>query len=163
MPLTTTYTAVAQDSYGRVSTNTVNVSLSTNVTFQYDGNGNLTSDSWRSFTYNDENQLVQVLVTNQWMSQFSYDGKMRRRIRKEWAWQGSGWMQLNEVHYVYDGNLVIQERDAYNTPAVAYTRGLDLSGGLDRAGGIGGLLARGAFFSGNSPFIMPTAMATSER
>ena len=31
MPLTTTYTAIAQDSYGRINTNTATVSLATNV------------------------------------------------------------------------------------------------------------------------------------
>ena len=44
--------------------------------------------------------------------------------------------------YVYDGNLVVQERDANNLPAVTYTRGKDLSGSLEGAGRIGGLLAR---------------------
>jgi RHS repeat-associated protein len=38
--------------------------------------------------------------------------------------------------------LVLQERDQNNIPQVTYTRGVDLSGGLQRAGGIGGLLAR---------------------
>jgi RHS repeat-associated protein len=44
--------------------------------------------------------------------------------------------------YVYDGPLVIQERDTNNNPQVTYTRGLDLSLSLRGAGGIGGLLAR---------------------
>ena len=48
----------------------------------------------------------------------------------------------NEVHYVYDGRVVIQERDANNLPLVTYTRGNDLSGTSQGAGGIGGLLAR---------------------
>jgi RHS repeat-associated protein len=48
----------------------------------------------------------------------------------------------NEVRYVYDGNLVIQERGTNNMPLVSYTRGSDLSGSLQLAGGIGGLLAR---------------------
>jgi len=51
-------------------------------------------------------------------------------------------LQTNEVHYIYDGNLVIQERDANNLPLVTYTRGNDLSRTLQGAGGIGGLLAR---------------------
>ena len=67
MPLTTSYTAVAADSYGRHSTNAVTVSLSTNnAAYQYDGNGNLTNDGTRSFAYDDENQLIQVWVTSNW-------------------------------------------------------------------------------------------------
>jgi RHS repeat-associated protein len=144
MPLTNTYTAIASDSYGRWATNTVTVSLATNISFQYDANGNLTNDGSRSFAYDDENQLIQVLVSNQWMSQFAYDGKMRRRIRQEYTWTGSGWLQTNAVYYVYDGNLVIQERDINFLPTTTYTRGKDLSGSLEGAGGIGGLLARTA-------------------
>ena len=142
MPLTTTYTAIAKDSLGRRATNTVSVSIATNNGFQYDGNGNLTNDGLRSFAYDDENQLIQVLVPNQWKSQFAYDGKMRRRIRQEFTWQGGAWLQTNAVYYVYDGNLVIQERDLNNLPVTTYTRGKDLSGSLEGAGGIGGLLAR---------------------
>ncbi len=37
---------------------------------------------------------------------------------------------------------VIQERNINGVPTVAYTRGPDLSGTLEGAGGIGGLLAR---------------------
>ncbi len=142
LPLTTTYTATASDSYGRHSTNAVSVSLSTNVTFQYDGNGNLTNDGLRNFVYDDENELIQVSVSNAWMSRFSYDGKMRRRIRQEFTWLNSTWTQTNQVYYVYDGNLVIQERDINNLPTTTYTRGNDLSGSFEGAGGIGGLLAR---------------------
>ena len=142
MPLTTSYTASASDSLGRSSTNTVTVSLATdNTAYQYDGNGNLIYDGLRSFAYDDENQLIQVLVSNQWLSQVTYDGKMRRRIRQEYTWQGGSWVQTNEVCYVYDGNEVIQERNNYNLPTTTYTRGKDLSGSLEGAGGIGGLLS----------------------
>jgi RHS repeat-associated protein len=66
---------------------------------------------------------------------------MRRRIRQEYTWSG-GWVQTNSVYYIYDGNVVIQERTSSNTLTVTYTRGNDLSGTLQGAGGIGGLLAR---------------------
>jgi RHS repeat-associated protein len=141
MPVTTTYTAIAADSYGRHSTNTVTVSIATNSTYQYDGNGNLTNDGLRSFAYDNENQLIQVWVSNHWFSQFSYDGMMRRRIRQEFAWQSGAWVQTNEVYYVYDANVVIQERSANNIPTTTYTRGNDLSSSLQGAGGIGGLLS----------------------
>src|SRR5205807_5844546 len=105
-------------------------------------NGNMTNDSVKSFAYDDENQLIRITYTNAWKSEFTYDGKLRRRIRKEFTWSGSAWLQTNEVRYIYDGNLVIQERDSLNAPVVTYTRGKDLSGGFEGAGGIGGLLAR---------------------
>ena len=37
---------------------------------------------------------------------------------------------------------MIQERNGSSTPLVSYTRGVDLSGTLEGAGGIGGLLMR---------------------
>src|SRR5882724_4135273 len=52
--------------------------------------------------------------------------------------------------FVYDGLRVIQERDGSNNPLVCYARGNDLSGSIDGAGGIGGLLARSAGYSGGN-------------
>jgi RHS repeat-associated protein len=67
---------------------------------------------------------------------------MRRRICKEYSWSGGAWVMTNSMFYVYDGNLVVQERDGSDSPQVTYTRGRDLSGTPQGAGGIGGLLAR---------------------
>jgi len=120
----------------------VTVNLPATVAYIYDLNGNLKSDGTRGFDYDDENQLIRVTVTNSWKSEFTYDGRFRRRIRKESTWQNSAWVQITEARYIYDGMLVIQERDVNNLPAVTYTRGRDLSGSLQGAGGIGGLLAR---------------------
>lgn len=48
---------------------------------------------------------------------------------------------------------VIQERNSGNTTTVSYTRGTDLSGSMEGAGGIGGLLARShAYQSGSGAF-----------
>jgi RHS repeat-associated protein len=69
-------------------------------------------------------------VTNAWRNDFVYDGKFRRRIERDYSWSGSAWVQTNEVRFIYDGNVVVQERDTNNTPTVTYTRG------------VGGLLAR---------------------
>ena len=60
-------------------------------------------------------------------------------------WTGTNeptWVAASERWYVYDGMLVVQERDKNNVPKVSYTRGLRLSGSRQGAGGIGGLLAR---------------------
>jgi RHS repeat-associated protein len=115
---------------------------SNSVSFVYDANGNLLSDGSRNFAYDDENQLISVWVANSWRSDFVYDGLMRRRIRREYSWASGIWNLKSEIRYTYDGNLVIQERDANNLATVTYTRGIDLSGSLQGAGGIGGLLAR---------------------
>jgi RHS repeat-associated protein len=139
---TTNYTAGAQDALGRTDTNTITVNFPTTVACIYDLNGNLTSDGTRGFDYDDENQLIRVTVTNSWKTEFAYDGKMRRRLRTECIWNGTTWLTNTVTKYVYDGNLVIQERDTNSLPSVTYTLGTDLSGTMQGAGGIGGLLAR---------------------
>ncbi|HTV62959.1 MAG TPA: RHS repeat-associated core domain-containing protein [Verrucomicrobiae bacterium] len=139
------FTAIAWDSSGDFSTNTstVNVIL-TNTFYGYDQNGNLTNDGFKNFAYDDENELIAVWVPGVWSNSFAYDGKMRRRIERDYSWDAgtSGWTETNEVHFIYDGNLVVEERNASNILLVSYTHGLDLNGSLDGAGGIGGLLAR---------------------
>jgi len=151
-----TFKAIAKDVYGRKDTNSLTVNIQLTNSYAYDLNGNLLSDGTRYFAYDDENQLISVTVSNVWQSQFVYDGKMRKRIERDYSgWNGSSWMQTNEVHYIYDGNVVIQERDGNNLPKVTYTRGNDLTGTLQGAGGIGGLLAR----SDNSQLILGSSSA----
>jgi RHS repeat-associated protein len=148
-----TYTATATDTYSRTATDSLTVNLPATNTFSYDGNGNLTNDGRRVFEYDFENLLTNVYVASAWRSEFKYDAFGRRRIRREYTWQSSAWVVTNEVRYVYDGMLVAQERDANNVALVSYTRGNDLSGELQGAGGIGGLLARtdnGQLIAGNT-------------
>ena len=147
VPLSATaLTAVANDGQGHSASNTIAVSLSTPTAPQYDLNGNLLTDGWRTFTYDTDNQLTGIVVTNAngtiTQTGFVYDGKARRRIRTEATLQAGAWVTNQTFRYLYDGQRVIQERDANNTVLVTYTRGLDLSQTLDGAGGIGGLLAR---------------------
>jgi len=137
-----TFTNIAQNAYGLMATNILTLNLPASVTLNFDGNGNLTNDGSRSFAYDAENQLTNITLAGSWKSDFVYDGLNRRRIARDYSWSGSAWVLTNETHYVYDGRLLIQERGTNNSPLVTYTRGLDLGGGLQRAGGIGGLLAR---------------------
>jgi hypothetical protein len=80
--------------------------------------------------------------------------------------------------YDASGWRVIQERDGANNPLVSYTRGNDLSGSMEGAGGIGGLLARSSGYSagnftphnfyfadgnGNVTFLLITLFALSAR
>jgi RHS repeat-associated protein len=131
--------------------------------YSYDSNGNLISKSWSNpsygsltYTYDDENQLASVATDTsytpdyaRWKVEFVYDGRMRRRVKKEYTWNSGygAWQLSSETRYVYDGNLVIQERNSSNTPTVQYTRGTDLSGSFEGAGGIGGMLSRSTGYS----------------
>ena len=148
-------TAVARDNRGRADSSTVTANLPATVSPAYDANGNMVANGPRVLAYDDENQLVSVQVPGQWKSDFQYDGKMRRRVRTEATYANGAWLTNLVVRYVYDGNLVVQERH-YTVVAgalvpretVAYTRGRDLSGTLEGAGGIGGLLARSSRIAG---------------
>ena len=127
----------------------------------YDSNGNLTNrpNTLTFYEYDDENRLIDFydgLMGRETV--FIYDGLGRLRVRQEYEGAGSrpgegpqpGMTPVSETRYVYDGWRVIQERDGNNTPLVSYTRGTDLSGSLEGAGGIGGLLARShGYASGN--------------
>jgi len=117
----------------------------------YDSNGNLTfsAPNGVTCTYDAENQLTSAQTASSWRMEWVYDGRSRLRVRKEYGWSGV-YVLTNETRYVYDGMRVIQERNSGNTPTVSYTRGNDLSGSLEGAGGIGGLLARSHGYSGGS-------------
>lgn len=143
-----TFTDVAANVYGLKVTNMFTVNLPTGVSLAFDNNGNLTNDGTRTFGYDSENQLTNVFIAGQWRSGFVYDGLNRRRIERDYSWNGTNWTETNEVHYIYDGYLLVQERDTNNNVLVTYTRGLDLSDSLQSAGGIGGLLA--ATYSGTN-------------
>jgi len=133
-------------------------------TQSYDANGNLIlshSTEW-AFTYDDENQLAQVFYCDAGYSNgeptsdidvrtdLVYDGRGRLRQRVEYEVSAGEWTVVSETRYVYDGMRVIQERNSGNTPTVSYTRGNDLSGSLEGAGGIGGLLGRSHGYSGGN-------------
>jgi len=121
----------------------------------YDSNGNLVSyvhhymsgSTTRTCAYDDENRLVSAYSGTVYRTDFGYDGLGRMRTRTNFTWGGSIWVASATVEYIYDGMRVIQERDGSNLPTVSYTRGTDLSGSLEGAGGIGGLLARSSGYS----------------
>ncbi|MCW5554626.1 MAG: RHS repeat-associated core domain-containing protein [Verrucomicrobiae bacterium] len=131
------------------------------MTDAYDANGNLTNRNdgsyyyGYSYTYDDENRLSSASYRSQsgqeanwWRTVFTYDGLGRLRQRQEQTWQYGGWYPGTTTTYHYDGMRVIQERSYW--PTVSYTRGSDLSGTLEGAGGIGGLLARSHGHAGSN-------------
>jgi hypothetical protein len=67
--------------------------------------------------------------------EFTYDGQGRLRVKKDYTWSAGNWALAAETRYLYDGLLLVQERNGANTPTVTYTRGRDLSGTLAGGGG----------------------------
>ena len=113
--------------------------------FYYDADGNLTNDGRWRYTWDAENRLV-TLTTNtavgpQQSIKFEYDWK-GRRIRKQ-VWSNATWngTPTNDVKFVYDGWNLLAELNATNNNVIrSFMWGLDLSGSVQGAGGVGGLL-----------------------
>ena len=119
--------------------------------FAYDFDGNLTSDSQWIYTWNAENQLVQIesvaaAVTAGVPKQkleFVYDSAGRRIQKKVSNWNGSAYIVASDTRFLYDGwNLLAELNGLTSNAAVrSFVWGLDLSGSAQGAGGVGGLLA----------------------
>lgn len=128
----------------------------------YDEDGNLTQDGRWTYTWDAENRLLSVttrtdVATATGMTpvhlDFAYDAQ-GRRIRKvvyqfETVDQGpTAWRLKNDLRFLYDGwNLVAEIETAQATLSSSsprlvrsYAWGTDLSGNLQGAGGVGGLL-----------------------
>jgi len=103
----------------------------------YDLNGNMLTDGkGNTYLYDEENRLVEVDNSNG-KTISVYDGLSRRVEKRVYT----GGALTSTTRYLYDGKLAIGEYDATNSLQRSYTRGLDLSGSRQGAGGIGGLLA----------------------
>jgi len=113
--------------------------LATN-TFGYDANGSLIQDLAPTgnvfYAWDQENRLLAVTNGNH-RSEFLYNGLGFLVESREYE---SGVLQ-GTTRSVYDGFLPVAEVDGLDAALRTYVRGLDLSLGLDAAGGIGGLLA----------------------
>lgn len=97
----------------------------------YDANGNLVKDGVRTYDYDAENRLIKVTEGTS-ISNYKYD-YLGRRIEKS----GTG---LTTTRFLYDGWNLIAELNSSGTIVRRFAWGLDISGSLQGAGGVGGLL-----------------------
>ena len=129
-------TNVFTDIFGRSVTNATSATIA-NRAYAHDANGNLVGDGVFAYAYDTANQLTNVVRTADGARVLSarYDA-LGRRVE---AIRGDGSVE----RYVYfpGSFLVLAVLDGTNAVKEIYTRGPDLSGSLDGAGGIGGILA----------------------
>ena len=71
---------------------------------------------------------------------FRYDYLGRRVLKMVYHWNGTAWAWQSNRKYVYDGFNLIAETDWSGNIKRTYVWGLDESGSLQGAGGVGGLL-----------------------
>jgi hypothetical protein len=139
-------------------TNQAVLSLTTNTTigniylpktqemFAYDADGNLTNDGRWSFIWDAEYRPLQMLSSNvvdgaKRKLDFVYDWRGRRRSKVVSTWNGSAFTAQSTNRFVYDDWNLVAELDSANNLSRSYLWGLDLSGTIQGAGGVGGLVA----------------------
>ncbi len=115
--------------------------------FTYDFDGNLTSDGRWIYTWDAENRLTAMEAlastpaTAKQRLEFAYDGLGRRVQKKTYTWSGSAYQLAATTKFLYDGWNLLAEMNADNQLQRTYLWGSDLSGTMQGAGGVGGLLA----------------------
>ena len=124
--------------------------------FVHDRDGNLTQDGRWNYSWDAENrliametrpELVQIAgglpVEKRTKLQFGYDFAGRRVQKKVSTWNGSAYVVASDTRFLYDGWNLLAELNglAGNAVVHSYIWGLDVSGSMQGAGGVGGLLA----------------------
>ncbi len=119
--------------------------------YRHDDDGNLTSDGRWLYTWDAENRLIAMQTRPELSSlfggelqrlEFAYDSGGRRIRKQVSATNGTTSALTMDRRFIYDGWNLVAELDglAGNALIQSYTWGLDLSGSLQGAGGVGGLL-----------------------
>ena len=112
----------------------------------FDVDGNLTSDGEQSYVWNGENRLLSItpLAPQEGDTKltFTYDYQGRRVSKQVETYTSGLWSQTSSLQFTYDGwNLILESQPSDLSSQVSYLWGLDLSGTLQGAGGVGGLLS----------------------
>ena len=151
----------------------------------HDDDGNLTNDGRWSYVWNAENRLIQMESTPQAVTAGhphtkvvnTYDWQGRRIAKHVWTGgTAASPVFSSSTRWLYNGWNEIAEFSASSDTAINLTRqniftwGLDLSGSLQGAGGVGGLLVQttvasgvkeGASYDGNSNIVAWTKSTAS--
>jgi RHS repeat-associated protein len=127
--------------------------MKTPQTFTHDEDGNLLTDGRFAYTWNRENRLVKVeslpdIPDADRVAVVNLYDPMGRRIQKSVSsgYSGGTYSTTNVTTFVWDAYNIIAEMSDLSTGGGAgytnaYTYGLDLSGTLQGAGGVGGLIS----------------------
>jgi RHS repeat-associated protein len=115
--------------------------------FGYDADGNLTNDGRWGYVWDAENRLISMQAIStvptaaKLKLDFTYDYKGRRIQKVVSTWSSSTYVPEYTNVFVYDGWNMIGELNGANDALIrSYGWGLDLSGSMQGAGGVGGLI-----------------------
>ncbi|OQB93714.1 MAG: tRNA(Glu)-specific nuclease WapA precursor [Verrucomicrobia bacterium ADurb.Bin118] len=116
-------------------------------TFIYDADGNLTNDGRWSYTWDAENRITSFTrnsaapAGSKVKLDCQYDSKSRRTQKIVSSWNGSTYVAQSTNKFVYDGWNLIAILDSNSSLLASFQWGIDASGSLQGAGGVGGLLS----------------------
>ncbi|MES2308411.1 MAG: RHS repeat-associated core domain-containing protein, partial [Verrucomicrobiota bacterium] len=125
--------------------------------FTYDFDGNVLSDGRFNYTWDGENRLVKaeslssVPATEKKQILFVYDGQSRRVSKKVNTWNGSAWILADSRRFLYDQFNLLAEVNDSGAVIASYAWGMDLSGSMYGAGGVGGLVIAANLSTVESP------------
>ena len=114
----------------------------------------LTNDGRWTLTWNGESRLISIeslpaTPSASWQKLlFEYDSQGRRISKVVSNWNGTAWVFGYQRRFVYDAWNLVAELDESNVLVNSFAWGLDLSGTMQGAGGVGGLLALSASTDG---------------
>jgi len=114
----------------------------------YDDDGNCLSDGQFTYTWDASNRLVGLEsisgapTLSKRKATFGYDPLSRRTSKKVWEWDDltSGYVVKEDLRFLYHGWNLMAEINAEGDMVRSHLWGLDLSGSMQGAGGVGGLL-----------------------
>jgi RHS repeat-associated protein len=120
-------------------------------TYVCDADGNLSSDGRWQYAWDGENRLASMQAVAaapaeaRLRLEFTYDGMGRRVQKKVYAWNAatSSYQLQSTAKFVHEGWNLIAELDGGGNLVRSYVWGRDVSGTLQGAGGVGGLLLVG--------------------
>jgi YD repeat-containing protein len=109
--------------------------------YQYDLDGNLTSDGRWSYVWDAENRLIRLVASTtvgpQQRIDFEYDPQGRRIRKKVWNNTAGSGSPAVDLKFLYDGWNLVAELGTNDEVLKTFQWGLDLSGTEQGAGGAG--------------------------
>jgi hypothetical protein len=131
-----------------VTTNKGNVFLpKTPEIFSYDADGNLTNSGRWMLSWDAENRMTKIEsqttapAGSKRKVEFLYDSQSRRIQKIVSTNNGSGYVGQYTNRFVYDGWNLVAVLNQSGTLLKSFVWGTDLSGTMQGAGGVGGLLS----------------------
>jgi RHS repeat-associated protein len=136
-------------SHNNVNQMTQRIYSAQHQAIKYDLNGNMTNDTSLTYVYNAENRLTEVRnSSNKYVYYYDGLGRKVKVIQYERQFGGKpptwSWVEIKTTIYHYDGwNCIAESEKSGSVLNIekTYVWGTDVSGSLQGAGGVGGLIS----------------------